>query len=74
MNITDFVRARIDEDEARAVREATVKRAILKRHFDDGAPDTIFLVVELMALAYSDHPDYDEEWSPGRLFDPFDHS
>lgn len=32
--------------------------------FEDGAPDLAYEVLQLLALVYADHPDYQEKWKP----------
>ena len=90
MTLTEFLLARIAEDEAAALsrlrghrelpeteRESRVfaeckaKRrivemgeAIEQQSPDRGRRDVAGATLQLLALPYVDHPDYDEEWRP----------
>ena len=100
MTLVEFLRARLDEDEAaakawlpfgnpdaaarvhiarldpgRVLREVEAKRRLIADYevYDASAryPDSeggiaigLGTAVELAALAYADHPDYDEAWRP----------
>jgi hypothetical protein len=64
-------------DPARVLREVEAKRRIVDLHVAahaqfadygtprDGAQDALDDVLRLLALPYSDHPDYRAEWAPG---------
>ena len=87
MTLTEFLLARIAEDEAAAVAEiptgprrngktfwrrtlvgCEARRQIVYRTTKPiahaGQDIERQAVVRLLALPYSDHPDYDEEWKP----------
>lgn len=78
MDVVEFLRARLDEDEhaatdgfsdgtpAHVLREVEAKRLILELHAKSEFCERIALddVVDLLALPYSDHPDYQPEWHP----------
>ncbi|MEV0237547.1 DUF6221 family protein [Nonomuraea sp. NPDC050786] len=53
---------------ARVLREVEAKRALIKWVLDwplrPSRPSSIDGVLERLALAYSDHPDYRDEWKP----------
>lgn len=75
MTLTDFLLARVAEDESepawdetsaisrygRVLAECDAKRKILAGV--DGRPPSLS-VVRLLALPYADHPDYRQEWKP----------
>ena len=78
MTLTEFLTARLDEDEAglprlfnwpdlqaRSRREVEAKRAIVAgvvKVLGDDDRLTVTSVVGLLAAIYSDHPDYRDEW------------
>lgn len=61
-------------DPARVLREVEAKREILEMAWhrlgddDHGADPASLALPEFLALAYSDHPDYREQWRPAGSF------
>ena len=78
MTITDFLLARIAEDEdyayaalvvaagrwgpARVMAEAQAKRNIVNAYVRASEDVGLAIAVAHLAAAYSDHPDYDPSW------------
>ena len=77
MDVVDFLRARLDEDEAvarkapaRVLREVEAKRRIIQEHVDQVEMDDPCVPIVAgerplrhLAAVYADHPDYDPEWA-----------
>ncbi|WP_158892508.1 DUF6221 family protein [Amycolatopsis anabasis] len=77
--IVSFLRARIHEDETRAVRgttggpwspqrvlaECRAKRLLLTALEGGQADERMSRMLRAMALPYSAHPEFEREWLPG---------
>jgi len=67
-----FLKARLEEDEARALREVEVKREIIRKcelwsdtafpEYGRGVSDGMELAMLTIAKAYEGHPDYVAAW------------
>lgn len=53
MTLTEFIRARIAEDDARGAR---ARHTLLCLRYT--------WIIEELSIVYADHPDYREEWRP----------
>ena len=67
--LTEFLLARIAEDEARVLAECEARRRIVEiaKSSESGEVGwylTFDLALKAITLPYADHPDYDPTWRP----------
>ena len=63
-DLIEFLRARLDEVEAKRLLLDWLDVTERDFHACDGIKSNVRLARRALALPYSDHPDYREEWKP----------